>query len=1324
MSSNPGPLTQKERVRIYEEIQKEITPSEQGSKKKYKKPGEGALKIKGGKRISIPKNPDPFFDLVAISLEKTDETNNRKRTEIPIIDCPQISVEFVREKFAKFLPEVSTLVEKPKMKPTKGTLTKDAEKALMKSYTEGFEVEASFGTYTSELNFKPGVSRNAFAAVFKMLDHKKNFPKTTEETSEVEIDSNNVRKISSGKRVFFEKKDRIETYDSKYPFRISTSKETLLEGNLEPSVFEPVIRRERHRISYEKFPLRVDLTEVVEETLALEAQEPRFEEGTFLERIEGIGPLKYYREGRKPRQEKRGKFVKRLEIEVELISRKDKSSKNIKYSDFDDLIFDILFVIQNVDSYDKLITNEEYLKVCSQHNNLLKAYATQGLVQNYWSKPTNLQIEDLVSTEYGVTPKLDGTREILIFTDTGIYTNSRPDLRKIGDPAATLVGSIIDCEYFEKDDGKKYYFIFDVLVITSKDVRNQKLRDRLAARGNFDGVQLWNQVIINASKPYFFEEDVFLSAYNATLFAKKAKNDLDFDFDGLIYQPTGSYTDLRVRKWKPANLLTIDFELTPSKNENSYNYFVYDQKSRKKVHFDVYYQKKVREQIYYKNGPKTSFIAECYFDSENHQFAVMRLRSDRTNPNEKSVAYSIWKDIMRPIDLKTIIGADLKIMSRLHNRTKEYMLRHFRDSESIIDIGSGQGGDLDKWENQRIKTVYAVEPDPQKIKVFNQRLQKKRFSVDVKIFNKGAEETQEILEFTKGPVSGISAFFSLTFFGGDKAMLQDLVNTISAELGINSKFIGIVLDGDSLHSLLDQYGGKIQIYADSNKPKNEDNLVFSIEETGETSIITPEFTSRKVIVKIPGSFLEKGIEEWTFPFGFFRKILKAEGINLGSSGFLSPINIEETGWLKYELKLKITGNRSGKVAITIPKGYYTPETLMMKISEELRRVTKTPTVWKIDKQYRTYKFVIPEGKYFNTSFTINSKDGWDALGFISDKEESSEFIAEVPQKLFKEPEEQKIMNSLIDSSYNKLPLDSQIYSGLQRYFVFSRKYVKKPQLKIDPPTNRPSRFSRKILGVNFEEYNLNLLPMLQDQSALFGCFLALSNPDFLDPKTSEIESLKSEITEIPSGKKSDKNRTNALRKLELAINRERANIIRNFRKKILPTWVEENPRKIPKSLEKKYGAKVPSKSSYSRESLQQSTIAKLKSILNDLGLDDTGKKEELIKRILSENSVINWSLLITRLQNMTYEFPEQDILEILGAYSNSIILLVLPNKGGVKKFNNKKSQVYMIYKHFTSHGAAGQGDFSYYPVVSMEAAEVSITKFKAEGQILELLKKI
>jgi hypothetical protein len=354
--------------------------------------------------------------------------------------------------------------------------------------------------------------------------------------------------------------------------------------------------------------------------------------------------------------------------------------------------------------------------------------------------------------------------------------------------------------------------------------------------------------------------------------------------DGLILQPYIWYCNKYTFKWKPPVQLTIDFylqrmtsrELSDRNievNPDQYYYLTMvggDRSRDKKVDMSIFrgdydnpyigYIKLDSNTIEEDGEPIDGRVVECEWDKDvpDPDFYPIRIREDKIRPNNYyPAAISVWQDINDPITRDSIEGINLKIMRKYHNEVKFDLLKSFEPGATILDIGSGRGGDILKWRSLGFKNVYALEPNSETLETFQSRLKKdmenNKKKKDpspyprVEILNYGAEKYKNInnkLNEDKVVLDGIVSFFSLTFFPKDKKTYKNLLKTISL-IPPGGKFVGIVLSGEKVKNLLDT----------SNSAMIKDY---------KEGFMVKGYTQEDKELEVYGGIWDKSINAWTF----------------------------------------------------------------------------------------------------------------------------------------------------------------------------------------------------------------------------------------------------------------------------------------------------------------------------------------------------------------------------------------------------------------------------------------------------------------------------
>jgi hypothetical protein len=550
------------------------------------------------------------------------------------------------------------------------------------------------------------------------------------------------------------------------------------------------------------------------------------------------------------------KKILKYEVEIEIISSATVSKTSKEFLDF------IVFVYTGLVGFNapSNVENEIFFDMTDRkiivdlHNSLFAEDVERTKWRNntgytlfdrtYWNKPVNIKIENLLphfitddrSTFHLATSfptlKLNGKRMFMLFLEETCWLVAPPykvvkfASHSFGSQAA---GTYLDGEYF-----KGTFHVFDILFDAGKNVRKLWFDKRQALVKKYTEAHItpfYGKVV---AKKFHMKGDIYERLRAAAEEYEEKASLFPDDTDGIIIQPANEYNNKNTFKWKPAELLTIDFRMNPIP-ENMLGDEMYpgvnssniDRAFVLCVGYDsqIFKPKPVRNA----DGDDIKFngiifvddssehakwvdtITECKWDGNT--FVPVRIRDDRFQPNNYTTAFDVWVDIHNPIGLTTITGEDLVTMRKMHNRIKESTLRRFlKEGDTIVDIGSGRGGDLNKWRKLKLDTVFAIEPNDTNAEEFNRRLEsdrekfknvKNQYSMPtIKLLEVGAEDTEEIATAIKGhKINAMVSFFSLTFFGESEEKYDGLLETIKL-VPDGGYFFGAVMDGERVAKLL------------------------------------------------------------------------------------------------------------------------------------------------------------------------------------------------------------------------------------------------------------------------------------------------------------------------------------------------------------------------------------------------------------------------------------------------------------------------------------------------------------------------------------------
>lgn len=474
----------------------------------------------------------------------------------------------------------------------------------------------------------------------------------------------------------------------------------------------------------------------------------------------------------------------------------------------------------------------------------------------YPPKPINISEEaygDLKSYNYTVTNKLDGERVWLFFLNGCIYARQNSDIIYITKCAQELTGTLIDAEFFKG----KFYF-FDCPLYKKKEIWGDLLENRL----------LIADTVAQTNSDLFVMKKFYNNLLEGTteLFETMAKS----DNDGLIYTPNNHLT---VYKWKFPEKMSIDFRVVRREKEKGekYDLCVYTKTDKKGV---TPFKKGKEEdggEIGYTSGMplEDGKIYEFMYDKTTQKFVLNRQRTDKVLPNFVDVASNVFKDMIHPFESYKLLEMlrPMHKFRKYHNFIKRCMINTFckGGNKTVLDLGIGRGGDIDKYKYNKVQKIFGVEPNETNYKQLLERFP--QYMIDpafVELIKTTAQDTPTIVKAVgvEG-VDIVASFFSLSFFFfPDKPDdLTHLVQTISQNLKEGGYFIGTTIDGGKVKDLL------------SSQPKY-DFKDGTIELTSDN----------KVVFEIKGTIVERQLESLV-DFERLKNALESVGITYVESSF-------------------------------------------------------------------------------------------------------------------------------------------------------------------------------------------------------------------------------------------------------------------------------------------------------------------------------------------------------------------------------------------------------------------------------------------------------
>jgi hypothetical protein len=511
----------------------------------------------------------------------------------------------------------------------------------------------------------------------------------------------------------------------------------------------------------------------------------------------------------------------------------------------------------------------------------------------------DLKIEDMVygglignqKTQYCVTFKADGIRRLIVFMPNQIWAimPGTPDANllyrfiesKDGsqlppyNPGFIVDGELLTKEHRkDKESSKFMFYIFDCLVENNRDIRKLSYFDRMKMAIQITEFPFLDTVLnrmirfvvkgykiisgvnhfFQTMKLMFLEEDELPYVNDGMMF-------IPVDIEYNIYDQSEGYPPIYQRvlteypdicKWKPKELRSIDFLVEFRSTDDGKKIILKtggkDEKDRTPVVFEGSDTYPLNNRIDFTHPLLSSIpslsIVEFYWDERKQLLVPMRVRLDKLSPNRYFTAMNVWKNIFQGIDAETLRGQTFQLMRAYHNQIKLKLyqnLKYTRSHKVLLDIGSGRGGDIKKWN--KFDMIFAVEPNSEHIKELEARLMASDLKHKVIIIQAGGEDyytiTKVIKERLGERVSTVSLMLSMSFFHG-KAR-ESLRKTIEQNLEMGGEVLVFTINGDLVK----------EMFVPSSGEYVEKSLKFLDAQT------TYESSSGKLFIDIPSTIVQQ-----------------------------------------------------------------------------------------------------------------------------------------------------------------------------------------------------------------------------------------------------------------------------------------------------------------------------------------------------------------------------------------------------------------------------------------------------------------------------------
>lgn len=469
--------------------------------------------------------------------------------------------------------------------------------------------------------------------------------------------------------------------------------------------------------------------------------------------------------------------------------------------------------------------------------------------------PFTLRLQDLqdgkLSCGYSVTDKADGQRYLLYIDENKrVFFISRPKGGPRLSNSLSYIGESNHCARSVLDGelvGNKFY-VFDCLVANGNNVlQNTSLDKRLAKAAQVvSACKRIGDVRLMMKTFYMSYQDgvkSFKMKNNSYVMKIKDTKDIfdmagkiwnsrdkkDYTLDGLVFTPIAlNYFNKEIYKWKTTN--TIDFFIL----KREPNIFV--------LHIA---SKDPTEGHQYKNLPFTGFdgngtflnqrnenVRNMMFDDQTvtneikngivtvssknfkefqdktvvefkwygKKFIPVKTRFDKQFSNGIGATNDAWESITHPISLNALSRPKyISCIRRYHNKIKDHLIKTYMSRVTVLDIGSGRGGDIHKYTKHRSQYVVGVdiedvEYDYPRDKMEFYKVNDTEYSIKDLLANKRSRQ--------QNGFDVVNCQFAAHYFFKNTAKLENFVENVSQNIKRNGTFVLTFLNGDVVRKLL------------------------------------------------------------------------------------------------------------------------------------------------------------------------------------------------------------------------------------------------------------------------------------------------------------------------------------------------------------------------------------------------------------------------------------------------------------------------------------------------------------------------------------------
>lgn len=212
-------------------------------------------------------------------------------------------------------------------------------------------------------------------------------------------------------------------------------------------------------------------------------------------------------------------------------------------------------------------------------------------------------------------------------------------------------------------------------------------------------------------------------------------------------------------------------------------------------------------------------------------------------------------------------------MRRFHNKVKEYLYNKYcKDTEYLLELCSGKGGDLHKWIHNDIKNVHGYDISEKNITECNRRVQQLRTKSPIvnnynffKLDLTRSDSYEIIYKNNPDMFNIICCQFGIHYFFQSERYFNNILEILDKTLINNGYFIVTFMDDEMINKLFDN---KNMCYYEK-----DNEILYLLERENNHGIY-----GNKLNITLNGNnILGEGSEEWIINFNNFKQIMQSNG---------------------------------------------------------------------------------------------------------------------------------------------------------------------------------------------------------------------------------------------------------------------------------------------------------------------------------------------------------------------------------------------------------------------------------------------------------------